>query len=354
VTQTKEELIQNNEKIHWVPEHIKKGRFGKWLEGARDWNFSRSRFWGAPLPIWQCEECKTQVCVGSLAELKKYQVKDYELKDLHLPYIDEVKLKCPQCGKEMKRTPEVFDCWFESGSMPFAQWHYPFENKELVERTFPADFITEGLDQTRGWFYTLHVLATILTLEDIGLGKNKPAFKNAIVNGLILDERGRKLSKRLKNYPDPQDIFDKYGADALRMFLLSSTSIGEDYRFSEERVKEVWRKVISSLENCLAFYETYKIEPVEELKPKNVLDQWILSRIERINEEIVDFMSQYELTKATRLFYSFLDDLSNWYIRRSRKRFRQDKQAQAVLRYILIKLSKLIAPFIPFVAEENV
>jgi len=206
VTQTKEELIQNNEKIHWVPEHIKKGRFGKWLEGARDWNFSRSRFWGAPLPIWQCEECKTQVCVGSLAELKKYQVKDYELKDLHLPYIDEVKLKCPQCGKEMKRTPEVFDCWFESGSMPFAQWHYPFENKELVERTFPADFITEGLDQTRGWFYTLHVLATILTLEDIGLGKNKPAFKNAIVNGLILDERGRKLSKRLKNYPDPQDI----------------------------------------------------------------------------------------------------------------------------------------------------
>ncbi|HPD19658.1 MAG TPA: isoleucine--tRNA ligase [Candidatus Pacearchaeota archaeon] len=352
VTQVKEELIQNNEKIHWVPEHIKKGRFGKWLEGARDWNFSRSRFWGAPLPIWQCEECNAQVCLGSLEELKQQQVRDYELKDLHLPYIDEVKLKCPQCGKEMKRTPEVFDCWFESGSMPLAQWHYPFENKELVEKTFPADFIAEGLDQTRGWFYTLHVLATLLTLEDIGLGKNQPAFKNALVNGLILDERGRKLSKKLKNYPDPQDIFDKYGADALRMFLLSSASVGEDYRFSEERVKEVWRKTISSLENCLAFYEAYKTEPTEEIKPENILDQWILSRIEKTNEDIVNFMSQYELTKAARLFYGFLDDLSNWYIRRSRKRFRQDKQTQAVLRYVLIKLSKLIAPFTPFVAEE--
>jgi len=195
-------------------------------------------------------------------------------------------------------------------------------------------------------------LATLLTLEDIGLGKNQPAFKNALVNGLILDERGRKLSKKLKNYPDPQDIFDKYGADALRMFLLSSASVGEDYRFSEERVKEVWRKTISSLENCLAFYEAYKTEPTEEIKPENVLDQWILSRIEKTNEDIVNFMSQYELTKAARLFYGFLDDLSNWYIRRSRKRFRQDKQAQAVLRYVLIKLSKLIAPFTPFIAEE--
>jgi len=250
----------------------------------------------------------------------------------------------------MKRTPEVFDCWFESGAMPLAQWHYPFENKELAEKTFPADFIAEGLDQTRGWFYTMHVLATILTLKDIGLGKSQPAFKNVIVNGLVLDEKGRKLSKKLKNYPDPREMFDKYGADALRMFLLSSTAIGEDYRFSEERVREVWRKIISSLENCLAFYETYKGE-IKEIKPENILDQWILSKTERLNENLVKFMDEYELTKAARLFSDFLDDLSNWYIRRSRKRLKEE-QASSVLYYVLLKLSRLIAPFVPFVAED--
>ncbi len=351
VTEVKDELIKNNEKIHWVPEHLKQGRFGKWLQGARDWNFSRNRFWGAPIPIWQCEECKNEICIGSLEELKELETENYNLKDLHLPYIDEVKLKCPKCGKEMKRTPEVFDCWFESGSMPLAQWHYPFENKKLAEKTFPADFIAEGLDQTRGWFYTMHVLATILTLKDIGLGKSRPAFKNVIVNGLVLDDKGRKLSKKLKNYPDPKEIFDKYGADALRMFLLSSTSIGEDYRFSEERVKEVWRKIISSLENCFAFFNTYKGE-FKEIESDNILDKWILSKTERLNENIVKFMDEYELTKASRLFYDFMDDLSNWYIRRSRKRFRDDKGAQSTLYYILLKLSKLIAPFIPFVAED--
>lgn len=350
VTKVKKELIKNNEKIRWVPEHIKEGRFGKWLQGARDWNFSRNRFWGAPIPIWQCEECKHEICIGSLEELKELEIKNYNLQDLHLPYIDEVKLKCPKCGKEMKRTPEVFDCWFESGAMPLAQWHYPFENKELAEKTFPADFIAEGLDQTRGWFYTMHVLATILTLKDIGLGKSQPAFKNVIVNGLVLDEKGRKLSKKLKNYPDPREMFDKYGADALRMFLLSSTAIGEDYRFSEERVREVWRKIISSLENCLAFYETYKGE-IKEIKPENILDQWILSKTERLNENLVKFMDEYELTKAARLFSDFLDDLSNWYIRRSRKRLKEE-QASSVLYYVLLKLSRLIAPFVPFVAED--
>ncbi|MFA5232147.1 MAG: isoleucine--tRNA ligase [Candidatus Paceibacterota bacterium] len=350
VTKVKNELIKNNEKIHWVPEHIKEGRFGRWLQGARDWNFSRNRFWGAPIPIWQCEECKHEICIGSLEELKELETKDYNLQDLHLPYIDEVKLKCPKCGKEMKRTPEVFDCWFESGSMPLAQWHYPFENKELAEKTFPANFIAEGLDQTRGWFYTMHVLATILTLKDIGLGKSQPAFKNVIVNGLVLDEKGRKLSKKLKNYPDPREMFDKYGADALRMFLLSSTAIGEDYRFSEERVREVWRKIISSLENCLAFYETYKGE-IKEIKPENILDQWILSKTERLNENLVKFMDEYELTKAARLFSDFLDDLSNWYIRRSRKRLKEE-QASSVLYYVLLKLSQLVAPFTPFIAED--
>ncbi len=347
VTKIKEELIKNNKEIHWVPDHIKEGRFGKWLEGARDWNFSRNRFWGAPIPIWECDDCKEMLCVGSVEELEKNG--GSRLNDLHLPYIDNIELKCPKCGKKMKRTSGVFDCWFESGSMPYAQWHYPFENKDLVEKTFPADFIAEGLDQTRGWFYTLHVLATSLTLNDIGLGENKPAFKNVIVNGLILDDKGRKLSKKLKNYPDPKDIFDKYGADALRFFLLSSTSIGEDYRFSEDRVKEVWRKVISSIENCVAFYETYK-KDCGEIKSSNILDKWIISKTEKLNEEIIKLMNQYELTKASRLFYDYLDDLSNWYIRRSRKRFQEE--ASATLKYTLLKLSKLISPFCPFIAED--
>ncbi|GMX58591.1 MAG: isoleucine--tRNA ligase [Candidatus Microsyncoccus archaeolyticus] len=350
VTKIKKELIDNNKQIHWVPEHIKEGRFGKWLEGARDWNFSRNRFWGAPIPIWECEECKELICIGSIEELEKNGGE--KLNDLHLPYIDNIKFKCLKCGKEMKRTSGVFDCWFESGSMPYAQWHYPFENKDLVEKTFPADFIAEGLDQTRGWFYTLHVLSTALTINDIGLGKNSPAFKNVIVNGLILDEKGRKLSKKLKNYPDPKDVFDKYGADALRFFLLSSTAIGEDYRFSEDRVKEVWRKVISSIENCLAFYETYKKE-CKEIGSSNILDKWIVSRTEKLNNEIIELMNEYELTKASRLFYDYIDDLSNWYIRRSRKRFQKEEEASATLKYCLLKLSKLIAPFSPFIAEET-
>lgn len=351
VNSIKEQLIKNNKEIHWIPDHIKEGRFGKWLEGARDWNFSRNRFWGTPIPIWECDQCKEMICVDSIKDLEEKS--NIKLKDLHLPYIDEIKIECLKCGKEMKRTSGVFDCWFESGSMPYAQWHYPFENKELVEKTFPADFIAEGLDQTRGWFYTLHVLSTALTIEDIGLGKDKPAFKNVIVNGLILDERGRKLSKKLKNYPDPKEIFDKYGADSLRMFLLSSTSIGEDYRFSEEKVKEVWRKIISSIENCYSFYETYRKE--EEKESNNILDKWIISKTERLNEEIIKLMDNYELTKSSRLFYDFIDDLSNWYIRRSRKRFQKPeeiKEASFTLNYVLLKLVKLIAPFAPFIAEE--
>jgi len=359
VTKIKDKLIENNEKIHWVPEHIKEGRFGKWLEGARDWDFMRNRFWGAPIPIWECAECKAKVCVGSIDELKQQAIKEYDLNNLHRPYIDEVKLKCPDCGKEMERVKGVFDCWFESGSMPLAQWHYPFENKELVEKTFPADFIAEGLDQTRGWFYTLNVLATALTMDDIGLGKNNPAFKNVIVNGLVLDAQGRKLSKKLKNYPDPKDVFDKYGADSLRYFLLASTNIGEEYRFSEDKVKEVWRKIISGLENCFAFYETYGkgVDVLEKIDSKNILDKWIISKTENLNIEANKWMEKYELTKAARLFTDFIDDFSNWYIRRSRRRFQkpesveEKEEAVEVLYYVLKKLIKLMAPFTPFVAE---
>lgn len=355
VTKFKEELIENNKKIHWVPSHIKEGRFGKWLQGARDWDFARNRFWGAPIPIWKCEECENMVCVGSIKELEKLKIEG-NIEDLHKPYIDNVYLKC-ECGGKMKRTPEVFDCWFESGSMPYAEWHYPFENKELVEKTFPADFIAEGLDQTRGWFYTLHVIATALTLEDINLGKNNPAFKNVIVNGLVLDKTGRKLSKRLKNYPEVSDIFEKYGADALRYFLLSSTNIGEDYRFSEDRVKEVWRKIILSLENCFTFYNTYK-KNGKETKSNNILDRWILSKLTTLNKEMVQYLDNYELTRAIRLFNDFIDDFSNWYIRRSRRRFQKPEsnlefeEAETTLRFILKEISKIMAPFIPFITEK--
>ncbi|MDD3386622.1 MAG: isoleucine--tRNA ligase [Candidatus Pacebacteria bacterium] len=354
VTKIKENLIENNKEIHWVPDNIKEGRFGKWLLGARDWDISRKRFWGAPIPIWECE-CGEKHCIGSIEELKKMSIKDYDLKDLHLPYINNVKLKCPKCGKEMTRTSEVFDCWFESGSMPYAQWHYPFENKELVENTYPADFIAEGLDQTRGWFYTLHVLAAALTLSDVGLGKSKPAFKNVIVNGLVLDDKGRKLSKKLKNYPDPSEIFDTFGADALRYFLLASTSIGEDYRFSKDKVKEYWRKVISGIENCYTFFETYKKGEINELiKADSLLDQWIISKTEKLNRDVIKWMDSYELTKATRLFNDYVDDLSNWYIRRSRKKFQKEESVEAtkVLHYVLLKLIKLIAPFTPFISED--
>jgi len=384
VTKIKERLVENNQQTRWVPEHLKNGRFGKWLEGARDWDFSRKRYWGAPIPIWECSGCNEKLCIGSIEEIKKNQVKEYKLDDLHRPFIDDVKLRCPKCGKEMTRAEGVFDCWFESGSMPYAQWHYPFENKEIVEKTFPADFIAEGLDQTRGWFYTLDVLATALTLDDIGLGKNKPAFKNVITNGLVLDDRGRKLSKKLKNYPDPKDVFDKYGADSIRYFLLASTNIGEEYRFSEDKVKEVWRNVVLSLENCFKFYETYipkdkKIIPSSD--SNNVLDKWIIGRVEVLNYGINRFMQEYDLTKAARLFgggqseggleqpqgdikwedYSlgaFIDDLSNWYIRRSRRRFQKPEseeeglEAMQTLNYVLLKLVKLIAPFTPFIAED--
>lgn len=359
VADIKDKLIENNKKIHWVPEHLKEGRFGKWIEDARDWGFSRNRFWGAPIPIWKCQDCGKEICIGSIEELKSLQKQEYNLKDLHRPFIDEVLLKCPSCSSDMKRVEEVFDCWFESGSMPYAQWHYPFENKELVEKTFPADFIAEGLDQTRGWFYTLHVLASALTLKGSDLGKNEPAFKNVIVNGLILDEKGVKLSKKLRNYPEATKIFDTYGADALRYFLLSSTSIGEDYRFSEQRVKEVARKVIASLKNCFVFFDTYQKNNFEKQKIESemLLDKWIVSKTETLKGDVIKLMDDYQLTKASRLFSEFIEDFSNWYIRRSRRKMQKPetqeelKQTSQILYYTLFNLAKLMAPFTPFISE---
>ncbi|MEK7624322.1 MAG: class I tRNA ligase family protein [Patescibacteria group bacterium] len=562
VTKIKNKLIENNKKIHWVPEHIKDGRFGKWLAEARDWAFSRNRFWGTALPIWRCHFCQKDIAAGSLKELgqlsvksnnryvilrhgeaesnrkkflscwpekkpvkltdkgekqikkaaqflkrknielifssdlqrtketakivsekikvpvqfderlreynigefngqsikkfgefenekinlfsktpkegenlddvrkrmmsfileleKKHKnkniliighgyplwilegasqglddkdivktLKNYidvgearEIKffnlpysengrlDLHRPYIDAIELNCPQCGGKAKRTSEVFDCWFESGAMPYAQRHYPFENKLLVEKTFPADFIAEGLDQTRGWFYTLHVLAAALTLKKIGLGKDQPAFKNVVVNGLILDASGSKLSKKSRNYTEPEIIINKYGADALRYFLLNSTQIGEDYQFSDKGVEEVFRKVIDKFKNVFYFYDLYggKVQDSSligklKIQNKNLLDQWVLARLNEVIGKMTAKMEAYELTEATRILADFIDDLSNWYLRRSRKRFsdfiktggliakKDFEQASAVLNYVVLETSKLMAPFAPFIAE---
>lgn len=354
VSSIKKDLVANNKKIRWVPGHIKEGRFGKWLKGAKDWSFSRNRFWGAPIPIWRCKDCGEDRCIGSIKELPK------QLRDLHRPYIDKIKFNC-RCGGKMRRVEEVFDCWFESGAMPYASRYYPFKNKKVVEETFPADFIAEGLDQTRGWFYTLHVLATALTLSDNSFGKGKPAFKNAIVNGMILDSGGKKLSKKLKNYPETGEIFERYGADSLRYFLLSSTPIGEDYLFSAKGVEDVWRKVISTFWNSYLFFNTHKesdFTAKKSFKVDDDLNKWILSRSNTVNKEVVGWMDKYELTKATRPFEGFIDDLSNWYIRRSRRKFqrpesaKEKEEASQTLYRVLLDLSKMIAPFTPFITEH--
>ncbi len=552
VSKFKKQLVDNNKKIRWVPAHLEKGRFGKWLSGARDWSVSRNRFWGAPIPIWQCQECGGAEVIGGLKELRKKakrnnyfilrhgQTKnnqigviysgdetkappitgkgekdvknlipelrknkidlivssDYlracqtssivadalgvkviydkrlrdidagifkgkktdeyhkyfegdDLKrfksgppqgenlnqvkkrllaalasfdkkygdknilvvghgdplwllrgmgeglsdekmvskknslylspgqiaslnfgglsfnkegqlDIHRPFIDKLAIPC-SCGGGMRRIKEVFDCWFESGSMPYAQWHYPYDNKKLVEKNFPADFIAEGIDQTRGWFYTLHVLASALTFGKSDLGKDQPAFKNVVVNGLILGEDGKKLSKRLKNYTPPEIIFNKYGADALRYFLLSSTPMGEDYIVSEKRIAETFRRIMLTLYNSFTFLKTYTKKEClapSSVSPKNILDKWIVSRLNSLNKEVIFFMDQYELTKAARLFDEFLDDFSNWYIRRSRRRFQKPKnekekeEAEKIYSFVLLSFAKLIAPFMPFMAEE--
>ncbi len=359
VTELKEQMRENNQKISWVPEHMKEGRFGKWLENARDWAISRSRFWGTPLPIWKSESGDT-ICVGSIAELK--QLSGAEVSDLHKHIIDEVPIV--KDGVIYRRIPEVLDCWFESGSMPYAQMHYPFENKEKFEAGFPAEFIAEGQDQTRGWFYTLHVLATALTRPPapaIPVRQSEPAFRNVVVNGIVLAEDGKKMSKRLKNYPDPLDVIETYGADALRLYFAASPAMhAENLNFSESGVREVYNKVINTLFNVVSFYELFASEArsgEEGSVQRTVLDHWIFSRVGALREEVSRHLQAYRLAEAARPFVAFSADLSQWYVRRSRDRFKSDdlpERAAAIstLARVLFEVSRLLAPFAPFLAEE--
>ena len=344
VSSMNDELAKNNESINWVPDNMKQGRFGKWLEGARDWAISRSRFWGTPLPVWKSEDGHVYV-IGSKAELEK--LIGHEVKDLHKHVIDNLTFTVD--GREYKRIPEVLDCWFESGSMPYSQLHYPFENERGFAKKFPAEFIAEGQDQTRGWFYTLHVLANSLF--------GKPAFKNVIVNGTVLAEDGKKMSKRLNNYPDPMMVMEKYGADAVRYYLMSTPVVhAGDIRFAESGVDEVGKKFITILRNCLSFYKLYaEHDDGREPNEKHVLDAWILARLHQTLETETQTLEAYELADSARVLQSFVTDLSTWYVRRSRDRMKtagEDRaEALATLRSVLGTFSKMLAPFMPFLAE---
>lgn len=361
VTDIKSRLQENNQKIHWQPEHVKDGRFGKWLDGVRDWSISRNRFWGCAIPVWECD-CGEQVCVGSIKELGelsggKLPTNNGEI-DLHKPYIDDVTMKCKTCSAVMHRVPDVLDCWFESGSMPYAQLHYPFENKAEFENNFPANFIAEGLDQTRGWFYTLHVLSTILF--------DKPAFQNVIVNGILLAADGEKLSKRKKNYPDPSLLFESQGVDSTRYFLYNSTApLAEDVRFSEKHVEEIVKKFTLTLWNTYSFFVTYATidnfqpdQDFEKFQPENKLDKWILSELNSLIQEVTDKMDAYNLTWSVRPMQAFIENLSNWYVRRSRRRFWKSQndgdknQAYQTLYIVLMQFTKLLAPFMPYISDE--
>lgn len=356
VGEIKEQLLNNNETINWVPEHIKDGRFGKWLEGARDWAISRSRYWGTPVPIWENEDGET-LCIGSVQELEK--LSGEKVTDLHKHKIDHLVIN--KNGKEYRRIPEVLDVWFDSGSMPYGQMHYPFENKKKFESSFPAEFIAEGQDQTRGWFYTLHVLATSLTMGKkpaIPVKKNEPAFKNVIVNGIVLAEDGKKMSKRLKNYPEPEIVLDKFGADALRYYLATSPVVeAENLNFSEAGVREMFNKVVNTLYNVLEFYQMFAGEKVEKVQSENILDQWVLGRLQILIKEVTEEMENYRLASAGRPIMDFITELSQWYVRRSRDRFKGDDDkdkmaAVSTLKEVLVTLSKVMAPFTPFIAEK--
>lgn len=351
----KDKMMNANAQINWVPEHIKYGRFGKWLEGARDWAISRNRFWGTPLPIWINEANKKSICIGSIQELKKYT--GIEVSDLHRETVDEIEFSIDGENGTYKRIPEVFDCWFESGSMPYAQIHYPFENQELFKKGFPAEFIAEGLDQTRGWFYTLTVLSAALN--------DKPAFKNVIVNGMVMAADGKKMSKRLQNYTAPDILMDEFGADALRLTFITSALVkGEELKFTDEGVKDMVRRALLPWFNSFKFFNTYalvdKFDASKDLtQSDNILDIWILSKLQTLIKEVTTQMEAYKLYNVVPKLFNFIEDLTNWYIRLNRRRFWEGedltidkKKAYSTLYISLKELSKVMAPFAPYLSEH--
>lgn len=356
VTKIKDALLANNAKTSWVPGHMRDGRFGKWLEEAKDWAISRNRYWGTPLPVWRnVDDPKDLLCIGSVAELQKLSGK--AVTNLHKHVVDEVEIH--QNGKTYKRIPEVLDCWFESGSMPYAQYHFPFENKEKFLANFPAEFIAEGQDQTRGWFYTLHVLATALTSGErpaVPVHETTPAFRNVIVNGIVLAEDGKKMSKRLKNYPEPDLVFDKYGADSVRYYLaVSPVMKAENLNFSEKGVADVFRRTVLTLWNVVSFYKLYADETPNdaEAHSTNVLDRWVLAKLHQLVADVEKGYVSYDLNAATRPINDFVQELSTWYVRRSRSRMKGDERVVAVatLRTVLQTLSLVMAPVMPFLSE---
>ena len=363
-----DKLVDNNQKVNWVPSHIKDGRMGTWLKNARDWSISRNRFWGTPLPVWVCENDPNHVEVmSSIADLEKKS--KTKIEDIHKHFVDKVHIKCPKCSSMMKVVDVVFDCWFESGSMPYAQLSYPLENKDRFEEIFPADFVAEGLDQTRGWFYTLNVLSNALF--------QKPAFKNVIVNGIILDEKGKKMSKRHRNYTQPLDLIDQYGADSVRLYMLNSPLLrAENLLFTDKGVKDMTRQVLLPLWNAYSFLSTYAEadgwQPSRELlegdysKSHNELDCWIISQFQSLSISVAQHMEDYKLYLVVPQVLNFIEDLTNWYIRLNRRRFwgasdahsntskltRDQICAYETLFYVLYNFSKVFAPFAPFMAEK--
>ncbi len=355
-SQVKDRLVALNNEINWYPEHIKNGRFGNWLENNIDWALGRERFWGTPLPVWQCEDCGMQTCVGSMEELSKLVGHDLSGLELHRPYVDEVVFDCPECHGKMKRVPELIDVWFDSGSMPIAQWHYPFENIEEFKQQFPADYICEAVDQTRGWFYSLHAISTLVFDEK--------CFKNVVCLGLILDENGQKMSKSRKNVVDPWEVIDQHGVDAMRWYLYTASPPGQERRFSANLVSEVIRTFMLTLWNTYSFFVTYanldQWQPDAQKKDieYSPLDKWIRSELHALVRDVTKAFETYDVINATRPIEVFVDRLSNWYLRRSRRRFWKSESdgdkyaAYATLYEALVTVSKLIAPSMPYMAEN--
>lgn len=356
MTAVKEQLIANNNTINWIPDAIGKGRFGEWLEHVQDWGISRNRYWGTPLNVWECS-CGHQHSIGSIAELKSMSDNCPEDIELHRPYIDAVTIKCPECGGEMKRVPEVIDCWFDSGSMPFAQWHYPFENKEIFDERYPADFISEAVDQTRGWFYSLLAISTLLF--------DNASYKNVIVLGHVQDKDGKKMSKSKGNAVDPMDALRKHGADAIRWYFYENSAPWLPNRFHDDAVQEGQRKFMGTLWNTYAFYVLYaNIDNFDATKYEleydklSVMDKWLLSRLNTLIKAVDSNLANYKVTETAKVLQDFVDELSNWYVRRSRERFwgkdmNQDKiNAYMTLYTALTTVVKLAAPMVPFITES--